>query len=132
MKKQQYIIIGILIFLFIFSYYFYSSSNKQKLYKNDSDCAKNALSFVKEKNSSISTWEVIQSKFISDKNSCFAEFNSGGGITLIYDLTHNKELALYPAGAGQLYHDVPGGEKSETRIEYIKKYKEVKSEIFGN
>ena len=96
----------------------------------DSDCAKDALFFAEGKEGAV-TWQVLQSKFNKDKNACFAEFDTGMGITLIYDLTHNKELALYPADAGQLYHSVPDGEMSEKRIEYIKEYEELKNKVFG-
>ena len=129
-KGKLYIIFIVMLFLAIFYIVYVPFSNKKLLYKMDSDCAKNSLFFTKNKGDVVA-WEVLQSKFSVDKNSCFAEFDSGGGIALIYDLTHNKQIALYPANAGKLYPDVPGGEINEVRIEYIRKYEEVKSEIFG-
>lgn len=84
----------------------------------DSECAGTATSFIqgKNKDNSISDWELLQNKFIKEKNSCFAEVSiyiSGTEPhSYIYDLTHNKEIAGFPIN--------------------VSKYAEVKSEIFGS
>lgn len=124
----KFLLGGLFVLIFVFGYYHFSV-NKQLLYKTNSACAKDALSFAKSREGVV-TWQVLQSKFDEDRSACFAEFDSGGGITLIYDLTHSKELALYPADAGQLYQNVSGGEMSEKRIKYIKKYEEVRNDTF--
>lgn len=121
--KENRIIGGILFALLIFLAVYYNfQSHKEFLYKMDSDCAKSALSFAKEKNKGISTWEVVQSKFHEHKNSCFAEFSFGSYFE-IYDLTHNKELALNPPLLGEV---------NENYTNHVEKYKETKNEIFGD
>lgn len=134
MNKTQTKVLGLILVIGGVIIYFQNiNSTKERIYRLNTECAKQASQFAKEKNgNSLIVWDTLQTMFNEEKNSCFAEFNSGGGITLIYDLTHNKELALLPANAGELYPDIPGGEMSTVRIEYIKKYTEIKKDIFKN
>lgn len=121
--ENKYVTLLLVAIVIVLVFVVYTKSNfisNSALYRLNSDCAKQAQSFAKGKNSNPVSWEVLQSGFNKSKNSCFAEFDSGGGITLIYDLTHSKELALYSANAGQLAHKL-----------LDRKYEDIKINIFG-
>ena len=93
------------------------------MYKLDSDCAKQANTYVaKESQNLFTSLSVIQSKFDKNRGSCLAEFRDIGVIpmTVIYDLTHNKQLIRLNINENEV-----------TNTEQIKEYNEIKNGIFG-
>ncbi len=118
------VVLAVLLAIAVFIYYREHSISKAELYKITSECAQKSISFAKDKSNEFLQWEVLQSNFDKEEGNCFAEFHIGasGSSAVIYDLTHNKELALRP---NLIF------EANREYTEMAQKYEIVKNETFG-
>jgi hypothetical protein len=122
--RKEYFKISILVILFVFAllYFRNNKSLETELYRLNTDCSRSASLFAKEKGDEFFIWEVLQSFYKVDKQSCFAEFKTANSGWIIFDLTHSKELAFEP----KLVFN-----ETATYTELAKKYEATKLEVFG-
>ena len=120
-------IIVILGLVLIFGIIFYFKNNyisKSELYKINSDCSERAELYANNKNSSYSSWQVLQSSFNVKTSTCIAEFDervySSNFDYHIIDITHNKELAFHTTYTKEDF----------MYTTYLNSYNKIKSEYF--
>ncbi len=108
-------------------YYETNGISQSELYKINSDCAERATKYAKSIETDYLSSQVVQSKFVKQNGSCYAQFvqyntATKSSVEEIFDLTHNKLVERL---------DDFGEDDPILYGQLVARYSKIRSEIFG-